>query len=433
MASIVENKKYGEGHEVILKEASKLSSTIKREISRIGYTPGKSTFKLTFNPKRVDKSVIVSTDKNAKTVYFKDTNNKIFELIASKSAIENSFNHTTSGKTKSNTNLLTEIKENISMWIFESYFENKKILTEEDITAKLGKNADSYDTTYYQSALKQLDELKKYIKNGGYTYERQSDNLTKELYKNARKLTGKLNDNWNPADVWMIRKNFDLSSIYDTNTADDLNARLAEAFYDKNVIPISLKNVTTPKAKSSVIDANKLLKSKLDIDLEFDQLDLSAPSFGNFILKTKSGFTIRAGFKASSTTLSVALEGRMLGAGYQLGAIDAKAYRDRIKEKYRYTLRSGKSTPNDLKIALQEAKEVFDKYKRISHSVDNYENLEKLVLESEEFIQNRFSNIMSYVYASLYLPRNEFEEHMKYCYYNAKKITKQSGIYLILQ
>lgn len=433
MASIVENKKYGEGHEVVLKDASKLSATIKRKISQFGYTPGKSKFKLTFNPKKVDKSIVISTDKTAKTIYLKDTNNKILELVASKSAIENSFNHTTSGKTKSNTNLLTEIKENISMWIFEAHFENNKILTEEDITSKLEKNADSYDTTYYQSALKQLDELKKYIKKGGYTYERQGDNLTKELYKNARKLTGKLNDNWNPADVWMIRKNFDLSSIYDTNTSDDLNTRLAEAFYNRDVIPISLKNVTTPKAKSSVVDANKLLKSKLDIDLKFDQIDLSAPSFGNFILKTKSGFAVRAGFKASSTTLSVALEGRMLGAGYQLGAIDAKAYRERIKEKYQYTLRSGKSTPSDLKIALQEAKEIFDKYKRISHSVNSYEELEKIVLESEEFIQNRFSNIISYVYSSLYLPRNDFEEHMKYCYYNAKKITKESGIYLILQ
>ncbi len=433
MASIVENKKYGEGHEVVLKEASKLSATIKKEMTKNGYTSGKSQFKLTFNPKKVDKSVIISSDKNAKTVYLKDNKNKILQIVASKSMIESSFNHATSGKTKSNTNLLTEIKENISMWLFQSYFENNKILTEEDITAKLGKNIDSFDTTYYQSALKQLEELKKYIKKGGYTYERQGDNLTKDLYKAARKLTGKLNDNWNPADVWMIKKDFDLSSIYDTNTADDLNTRLAEAFYNRDVIPISLKNVTTPKAKSSVVDANKLLKSKLDLNLEFDQIDLSAPSFGNFILKTKSGFAVRAGFKASSTTLNVSLEGRMLGAGYQLGAIDAKAYKDRIKERYRYTLRNGKSTPSDIKIALQEAKEIFNKYKRISNTIDTYEELEDAVLNSEQFIQNRFSNIISYVYASLLLPHNEFEEHMKYCYYNAKKITKESGIYLILQ
>lgn len=432
MASIVENKKYGEGHEVVLKDASKLGSVFKREISKAGYIAGKSQFKLTFNPKKIDKSVVLA-DKNAKTIYLKDSNNKVVEIIATKSMIETSFNHATSGKTKSNTNLLTEIKENISMWVFQSYFENKKILKEEDITAKLGKNVDSYDTTYYQSAIKQLEELKKYIKSGGYTYERQGANLTKDLYKAARNLTGKLNDNWNPADVWMIRKGFDLSSIYNTNTANDLNTRLAEAFYNHDVIPISLKNVTTPKAKSSVIDPNKLLKSKLDLNLEFDQVDLSSPSFGNFILKTKSGFAVRAGFKASSTTLVVSLEGRMLGAGYQLGAIDAKAYKDRIKEKYQYTLRSGKSTPSDIKIALKEAKEIFNKYKRLSNTVSTYEELEDIVLQSEDFIQNRFSNIISYVYASLFLPRNEFEEHMKYCYYNAKKITKESGIYLILQ
>lgn len=324
MASIVENAKYKEGHEVVLKEASKLSSGFRQGMSKAGYSPGKSQFKLTFNPKKIDKSVELSKDKNAKTIYLKDSSSKVVKILASKSMIEGSFNHATSGKTKSSTNLLTEIKENVSMWVFQSYFENRKNLTEEQITSMLGKNIDSFDTIYYQSALKQLEELKRYVKQGGYVYERQGGNITKDLYTAARKLTGRLNDNWNPADVWMIRKKFNLSSVYNTNTAEDLNSRLAEAFYNRDVIPISLKNVTSPKATSSVIDSNKLLNSKLDLDLSYTQTDISE-TFNNFILKTKSGFAVRAGFKASSTTLNVSLEGRMLGAGYQLGAIDAKA------------------------------------------------------------------------------------------------------------
>jgi hypothetical protein len=429
MASIVNNKKYGEGHEVVLKAADKMPAKYKTLFMKNGYKPGTSVFKLTFDPKKVDK--IIDAAGNI-VVHLKDQSNKVIKLIGSKSAIENSFNHTTSGKTKSNTNLLTEIKENVSMWLFEGYFERGKILTEEEITTKLGNNANSYDTSYYESAKKQLEELKKYVKSGGYTYERQGQNKTATLYTRARKLTGKANDNWNPADVWMIRKGFDLKTIYNTNSAEDLNGSLARAFYERDVIPISLKNVTTPKAKSNIVDPNDLLDSKLDLNLKFDQVDLS-DTFNNYILKTKSGFAVRAGFKASSTTLNVSLEGRMIGAGYQLGGIDAKDYKSFIKTKYGYTLRSGAATSSDVERAKTEIKTLFNKYNRLSNTIKDYSEIEEILSSSNEFIKSRFSNIVSYLYAMTYLTRREFEDHMQYCYFSAKKITKLGGVYLILQ
>ena len=429
MASIVNNKRYGEGHEVVLKDPAKMPAKYKELFIRSGYTPGKTTFKLTFNPKKVDK--IVDAFGNV-SIHLKDPQGKIIKLIGSKSAIENSFNHTSSGSSKSNTNLLTEIKENISMWLFEGFFERGRLLSEDDIVAKLGKNADYYATSYYESAKKQLDELKKYVKGGGYYYERQGERLTKPLYTQARKLTGKASDNWNPADVWMIRKGFDFKGIYTTNSASDLNGSLAKAFYDRDVIPISLKNVTAPKAKSSIIDANALLDTKLDLNFNFDQVDVSN-TFNNYILKTKSGFAVRAGFKASSTTLGVSLEGRMIGAGYQLGAIDAKAYKDLIRKQYNYTLRSGKASAGDISTAKREARQLFDKYNRLSNTIKNYEELEKTVDNADDFVKNRFSNLFSYLYAMAYITRADFEDQMRYCYFSAKKITRESGVYLILQ
>lgn len=431
MASITNNsKKYGEGHSIVLKDPGKISSPVNMLFSKAGYRAGKSVFAITVSPKNVDNIIQYSSGKE--TLFLKDNNSKIIQLIGSSSAIDGTFNHFTTNA-KSNTNLLTEIKEDISMWLFQGHFETKKLLSEDDILNMLGKRKDYYDTTYYESGVKQLQELKKYIKSGGYNYERQGGSLTKPMYTQARKLTKKASDNWNPADVWMVKSKFDMQPIYDAPTAEVLNGLLAEAYYNKNIIPISLKNVTTPKASSSVIDPQRLLGMKLDLDLAFSKVDLS-DTYANFIVQTKSGFAVRVGYKASATTLNVSLEGRMISAGYQLGAVDAKDYTKEVAEHYKYQLRNGVVGGNVIYIedAKKELQEIFGKYGRISNTIDTYDAAVEILERADDLTKKRFVNIISYLYSFLIRP-NKFETHMKFCYFSAKKITGISGLYLILQ
>ena len=431
MASITNNsKKYGEGHSIVLKDSGKLSSPVNLLFNKAGYRAGKSVFAITVTPKNVDNVIQYSSGKE--NIFLRDDKRKVIQLIGSSSAIDGTFNHFTTNA-KSNTNLLTEIKEDISMWVFQANFENNKLISEDDIITKLGKRKDFYDTTYYQSAVKQLQELKKHIKTGGYDYERQGGGLTKPLYTRARKLTNKASDNWNPADVWMVKKRFNLQPLYQAPTAEVLNGLLAEGYYNKNIIPISLKNVTTPTASSSIIDPQKLLGMKLNLDLGFSKVDLS-DTYANFIVQTKSGFAVRVGYKASATTLNVSLEGRMIGAGYQLGAVDAKDYTKEVADAHRYTLRNGVVGGNvtNIDAAKQEMKEIFAKYPRVSNTIDNYDHAVQLVDGADDLTKKRFVNIISYLYSFLIKP-DKFETHMKFCYFSAKKITGLSGLYLILQ
>ena len=46
--------------------------------------------------------------------------------------------------------------------------------------------------------------------------------------------------------------------------------------------------------------------------------------------------------------------------------------------------------------------------------------------------QDRFSNLMSYMYSFLIKPK-KFEDHMKFNYFTSKKLTTDSSIYLIIQ
>ena len=428
MASIVDNKKYGENHRVILKDKPVNSALFKKE----GYVPGKSVFLII--RRKVKATKFVEVAKGNKSITLKDDKNKIVLIEGSESSINGSFNHFTANA-KSNTNILTEIKELVSLYLFESYIETGRTLNEEEVRSMVksfkGTYDQFFDTFYYESSLKQLNELKKYGLKKGYHYERQKGPLTNDLYKTARKLTGKLDDNWNPGDVWMIRKNYDMKTLVESKSASQLNNELTKAFKKRDIVPISLKQVEKPKATSSIIDPSKLMTTKLDLDLKFDRVDLSE-SFNNFIVITKSGFAVRVGFKASATTLNVSLEGRFIGAGFQTGAVDAKAYTKYVSDEYGYKLRGGAVDTATYKVAQQELKEMFSKYKRLSNTIENYDEAIRLFKKGNKLVQDRFANLMSYMYSFLISPKS-FENHMKFCYYTSKKLTTDSSIYLIIQ
>ena len=184
-----------------------------------------------------------------------------------------------------------------------------------------------------------------------------------------------------------------MTPIYESTNAKELNGLLAEAFYNRDVIPISLKNVTAAKATSSIIDPQKMLDMDLSLDLSYSKVDLS-DTFANFILQTVSGFAVRVGYKASATTLNVSIEGRMISAGYQLGAVDAKAYQNEISTVYNYQLRNGVSVPfTEMTTAKNELKEIVNKYGRFSNTLTDYDQAMNKLDQSDELTQKRFINV----------------------------------------
>ena len=108
MASIVENKKYGENHKIVLKDKPVNSALFKKE----GYVPGKSVFLIV--RRKVKATKFLDLAQGNKSITLKDNKNKIVLIEGSESSINGSFNHFTANA-KSNTNILTEIKELVSM------------------------------------------------------------------------------------------------------------------------------------------------------------------------------------------------------------------------------------------------------------------------------------------------------------------------------
>ena len=435
MASIVGSATYGEGHKVVLKDSTQLkAAAVVGQLTKEGYKLGETVFSITKTKTKSDKTIIVTTTGKDK-IFLKDPKNKVVLFTGSASAINNIFNHFTANA-KSDTRQLTAIKEKLSMWMFESVIE-KGIYPKEDALINKLSIAEKklYDHTYYESAVKQAKVLKPKIKGNGFSYERQAEGDTKDLYALGRKLSGKANDNWNPADVWMIKKTFTLTNLLKSTTIDQLNEGIAAAYKKGVLIPISLKQVTTDKAKFAVIDVKTMLSQPLEYDMSFEKVDLS-DTFNNFILQTKSGFAVRAGFKASATTLNVSLEGRFVGAGYQLGAIDAGTFPAHISNKYGYTVRGSANVPKtDHAKAKTELKAIIDRYGRFSNTLADFKAAESAYNKGNALVKDRFANLMSYMYALLAAPKTAkaFKELMTYCFYSSKKLVADASMYVIIE
>lgn len=279
MASISGNSTYKDGHQVQFKAANKLSATVLSQIKKIGYIPDSTVFSLirTITKKiKVDHSIEV-TKTGGEQVYLKDPKGKVLILTGSGSGIDGCFNHAGGTSSKADTNIKTEVKELISMWVFNASIERNVTLTEKQVMDKLGTNKVHYSTIYYDSAYKQLKVLKQKITKGGYIYERQRDNLTSPIYDLGRELSGKANDNWNPADVWMIRKTFSIPKMLENvDNIATLNSLIASAIKKTDLIPISLKQIegADTKAKYSIVDPDSS-GNDIDLDFSFEKVDLS--------------------------------------------------------------------------------------------------------------------------------------------------------------
>lgn len=441
MAHILNSKKYGEGHKVVLKP--KVSNKLAVELKKNGYTPGKTVFTIT--KKKVKPKIIIDLSPHKTNEILIDHVNRPVLFNGSDMAFHNTFNHYGKGAGgKSETKVRTETKEIISLCVIRENLERGKKVGDDFVYDCLPKNLQQYyEDIYLTSAEQQLVAFKKFVRNtlkksnlSGYVYERQQENLTKDLYKKANSLSGLQADNWNPADIWLIKKGFKMNRLMASTSIGQLNGRLREAFNKAELIGVSLKQVEAGRTgQVEVINAGK--KQDVDKDFTFDTMQITE-TFANATFFTKSLFGVRISYK-SGVSLSVSLEGKNRNEAKFLGGIDAKAYPKYVADTYGYKLRNGSAVnlATDESLALDEMKEVYKKYpaNKLSATIQSYNEIVKLYKRMNVYNKKRFCNIASYIYSYLILPntKQKFFDHMEWSFLTAKKISKEGGIYVLLK
>jgi len=247
MANILKSK-YGDGHKVLIKDRSGLAK-VRNDIPSLvskplyGIQPGKSVFELLKTKSKQKKpkhTIYLSKDSKGEQVFMKKFNSlTTYLFIGSKSVIQGMFDHAGDGKSsKSDTNDKTELKELVSLCVMEQKLKfNKDVdydFVDTCIPTRLKK---MFTEEYLDSAKKQLklwlSKESGRFKGGSYAFERQLDNLTKDVYKNALELAKLQKDNWNPGDIWIVKKNMNFDNYTKASNIQQINKQLVEDYKNK--------------------------------------------------------------------------------------------------------------------------------------------------------------------------------------------------------
>jgi hypothetical protein len=442
MANILNNPSYGEGHQVILKE--NLSGRLVIDFKKYNYISGKTIFTMTKKTASPKIELALTNDKSF--INFIDDKKRIVKMFGSGSAFNSTFNHIGSKGGKSDTNKLTEVKELISICVFEQFLRYNKKVDYEFVNKFLPINLRGFNQQEYVNGAHL--QLNTWLKNesgkfkGNYSYERQMFNLTKGMYDNVKKLTGLQKDNWNPGDMWLIKSGFKMDKYEKSESVSDINKMLIEDYNKQNLVGISLKQINPNQVgRIDYINLSTVKKKEADFDFQFSECDFTADTFKNAIIYTKSGFGVRMGFKASTENYGVYLEGRFKGAGSQVGGMDAKKIPDEMQKRYNYIIRKG-GTP-DLKkeepIALEEMKRIFKRHpaNKISNKLTSYKHFLEEYEKSPKFKKGRLCRIVSFMYPYLELAfqkngEKEFKDLMNWSFHLSKKETAFGGFYIFL-
>ena len=387
---------------------------------------------------------------NPATVFLR-AGKKIIAIKGSEGKLKTLFNVASKGGS-GQASKRTECSETVSLIIFKNKIENSKILDEDSVVVELKKLVSKeafelYKSSYYESALKQLNEFQKiFFLKKGYEYERQKQNRTKAIYKDIAKLGGPRDaDNFNSGDLWIINKEYARKmeeKFLSYKNINEIILEISRTFKEKLMIPVSLKATEKEQPSAKIIDPSRELNKKLDLDFSIDKINLTYGgtekfAFNNPEIITKSGFQIRLTHKSSGLT-PLFFEGKIRGQDYQMGAIDIGKYEKRLTE-VGYVMNRKANVQKDQATRAKTLKE-FDTLIKIPNLftseqiklLKQFRSLFERGISNDRIVQmehDRFIHFISAMYA-IFVKVKDVKEHMKFSFNLARKVQEFSSVYV---
>jgi len=441
MANIFKPK-YKDGHLVSIKP--KTQRSVLDKLKKYGLDPTKvlSLIKRPLSKSQNLKLIIIPMGTGKEVLHAElENGSKVFSFRGAKTTIENLFDHYGKNTGKSATDKKTKTKEMVSLCLLENKLKKGTLVDEDFVDDCLPSELKTYyNSVYYDSAEKQVKAFVNKVsgfKGTNYDFELQAANRTKRMYEVAQKLSGLQKDNWNPADMWIIKKNFDMTKLENAMNIDDLNSQLIKEYKNKNLLGISLKQVTGNASIASFVNEKPGTLPEVNIDFSFGNMALSE-TFNNAIIETKGKFAVRIGYKAAADNFNVYLEGRMIGSNVNMGAVDAKKFPSEVSKRFRYTIRK-EGEPDiqkDFAVAKKEYKEMYGLYSAsdLSNKIRSFNDLIDKYEKAPAFVKKRFIKLITFVYPFMVLAKKskKFDDFMRWNYFTAKKITSKGGFYMLL-
>jgi len=278
-----------------------------------------------------------------------------------------------------------------TIFCIETFLDSKKFPTLDDISDEIGF---IFDPDYYHSFKEQVQAVvkSKTAKNASNIFlDSASSGSHSNIFKKLKKLGYKdKKDNWNPADIWIFNdtKGNIEKTLDEASSVNEFNDAIKSLFQSNKLIGASLKKISKV-GNHTVVDPSK----REPITFTFKDIDYKQGQ-SNFMINSKEGFIIRAGFKAGAG--KVYYEGKMAKAKVQLGAISKIYITDYIK----------KALGNDIMELEAEWKtsQFPDETRNGILLEKSIQNIEAIVKKDKDFLKNMYYSSMKQMdTSSIYL------------------------------
>ena len=353
---------------------------LKTRLQKFGYT------KFEDNSAKTEIKVFVA--KSSRSSEFADTLEKLKPLGATHNAdiggflgrIEFNDNSSFHGlrilfKPDSSAELKADEHESLSAYFTAAKFNNpqtdyslddlKKVSVESSYTIDFLFNKAT--KVWIKSSILHAEKLHRHFRGNTYVmHQRSKSKFIKNLYDKAKELlkaAGKPRmslDKWNPGDMWMVNSSYENHNFDQYETIQELNTFLAEAYKDKKIIGVSLKQAV----KTAKMEVKAYKPGFFQKEVTLDGFSYGKQAF----LKSKDAFIFFNGgagvaFRAFKTGQDVNAEitGRFAAGGKaSLNVVD-DILKECVGRNFEVTLRS-----REIKAAISknQTKFIKDFYKK---------------------------------------------------------------------
>ena len=190
-----------------------------------------------------------------------------------------------------------------------------KTLTDEKYEAMCNELPDEW----INSCIEGANKLKE-VYSGNYTFHRGSPmvNQIEGHFKRIKRLEGVRMDlnKWSPADIYLIRKDFDIGCLAKEKTILGLNACMQRELSDGKLIGVSLKKITG-NARLKAMN-----QSGTAPEVKYDGFELSPDSMDGYLKVKVAGSAAKIQFRSfGGNTSLTGWQGEVKGASANQGKI----------------------------------------------------------------------------------------------------------------
>ena len=192
-----------------------------------------------------------------------------------------------------------------------------KTLTDENYKAMCNDLPDDW----INSCLAGAKKLYETYRGGNYTFHRGSPmvNQIEGHFKRIKKIEGVRMDlnKWSPADIYLIRKDFDIGCLAKEKTILGLNACMQRELSSGKLIGVSLKKITSGSAKLKAMNQSGTAPA-----VKYDGYELSPDSMDGYLKVKVNNTSAKIQFRSfgGETSLS-GWQGEVKGASANQGKI----------------------------------------------------------------------------------------------------------------